>query len=146
MRIAKQIPSLRREDGSIKDVSTAAYTPKNYRRIFLNQTLPVLGLFANRSTQIVLYLLMNTDSNNMLYCTYTDIMEDCKISDRKVVAQVLKELQEAEVLVKISQSHYMVNPAVMLQGNDRKYGLLASQFNSMLREKQAKTKGKQEDN
>lgn len=146
MRIAKQIPSLRREDGSIKEVSTVAYTPKNYRRIFLNQTLPVLGLFANRSTQIVLYLLMNTDSNNMLYCTYTDIMEDCEISDRKVVAQVLKDLQQAEVIVRISQSHYMVNPAVMLQGNDQKFGLLASQFNSMLHEKQTKTKGKQEDN
>lgn len=146
MRIAKQIPSLRREDGSIKEVSTAAYTPKNFRRIFLNQTLPVLGLFANRSTQIVLYMLMNTDSNNMLYCTYTDIMEDCGISDKKVVAKVLKELQEAEAIVKISQSHYMVNPAVMLQGNDQKFGLLASQFNSMLYEKQAKSKRKQEDN
>lgn len=135
MRIAKKCPSLRREDGSLKEVSTSSYTARNYRRIFLNQTIPVLGLFANNATHVLLFLLMNADSNNLIYCTYADIMEDCGIQDKKVIGRVLRELQEAEVIVCTSTSHYMLNPAVMLQGNDQKFGLLATTFNGELHKK-----------
>lgn len=135
MRIPKPIPSLYREDGSIKEVMTANYTPKNFRRIFPNQTFSVLGLFANKSTQIILYLFANADSNNMVYATYTGIARDCGIHDKKTISKVLSELRKCEVIVEVTTSHYMINPAVILQGNDQKFGLLANQFNDLLREK-----------
>lgn len=143
MRIPKPIQSLYRKDGSIKEVMTANYTPKNFRRIFPNQMFPVLSLFANKSTQIILYLLANADSNNMVYATYKSIMEDCQIADKKTISRVLKELQEAQAIVEVSTSHYMLNPAVMLQGNDQKFGLLAVQFNDLLYSKRAKNKKNQ---
>ena len=143
MRIPKPIQSLYRKDGSVKEVMTSAYTPKNFRRIFPNQAFPVLSLFASKSTQIILYLMANTDSNNMIYATYKSIMEDCSVSDKKTVARVLKELQEAQVIVEVSTSHYMLNPAVILQGNDQKFGLLAVQFNDLLYAKRAKDKKNQ---
>lgn len=143
MRIPKPIQSLYRKDGSIKEVMTASYTPKNFRRIFPNQFFSVLSLFANKPTQIVLYLMANTDSNNMVYATYKSIMEDCQTTDKKTVARVLKQLQEAQAIVEVSTSHYMLNPAVMLQGNDQKFGLLAAQFNDVLYAKRAKDKKNQ---
>lgn len=143
MRIPKPINSLQREDGSIKEILTSAYTPKNFRRIFPNQTFPVLSLFANKPTQILLYLMANADSNNMIYATYKSIMEDCKVTDKKTVARVLKELQESQAIVEVSTSHYMINPAVILQGNDQKFGLLAVQFNNLLRAKSTKSKKNQ---
>lgn len=135
MRIPKPISSLYREDGSIKEVMTANYTPKNFGRIFPNQTFPVLGLFANKSTQVILYLFANADSNNMVYATYTGIARDRGIHDKKTISKVLLELKKCEVIVEVTTSHYMINPAVILQGNDQKFGLLASQFNDLLREK-----------
>lgn len=138
MRIPKPIKSLQREDSSIKEILTSAYTPKNFRRIFPNQTFPLLSLFANKPTQILLYLMANADSNNMIYATYKNIMEDCKVTDKKTVARVLKDLQEAQAIVEVSTSHYMLNPAVMLQGNDQKFGLLVAQFNDFLSAKSIK--------
>jgi hypothetical protein len=143
MRLAKKLPSIKRNDGTMKTISTSAYTPRNYKRIFLNQAVLVLGMYANRQTQILLYLLSNADKGNMIYCTYKDIMADCSINDKKVVAKVLKELQKIEAIVKVSQSHYMLNPALMMAGNNQKYGLLAITFNSFLK---SYTDKKTEDN
>lgn len=140
MRIPKPIQTLYRKDGSIKEVMTANYTPKNFRRIFPNQAFPVLSLFANKPTQIILYLMANADSNNMIYATYKSIMEDCQVTDKKTVSKVLKTLQEAQAIVEVSTSHYMLNPAIALQGNDQKFGLLAVQFNDLLDDKRAKEK------
>jgi len=138
MKLSKEIPSIYRRDGKRKEILTGGYTPRNYRRIFLNQALMVLGMNANRQTQIILYLLGNADGSNMIYCTYNDIMNDCGITDKKIVAKVLKDLQETEAIVKISQSHYMLNPAVMMQGNNQKFGLLANTFNAFLMENKRK--------
>lgn len=143
MRIPKPIKSLQREDSSIKEILTTSYTPKNFRRIFPNTIFALLSLFANKPIQIVLYLMANADSNNMIYATYKSIMEDCKVTDKKTVARVLKQLQEAQAIVEVSTSHFMLNPAVMLQGNDQKFGLLAVQFNDLLRAKSIKNKKNQ---
>lgn len=144
MRLSKEIPSLYRPDGSLKEILTISYTPKNYRRIFPNQTFPVLNLFANKATLILLYLLFNADSNNLVYCTYADIMRDCQINDRKVVSQTLKDLKETKTIVEVAKSCYMINPAIQVQGNDKKFGLLASEFNRILHQNQTKKKNKQE--
>ena len=135
MIVATKIPKSKTADGNLKIVSTSAYTPKNYRRIFYNQALPLLSHFANKGTEIVLYLLSNADSNNMIYCTYADIMRDCNTTDRGLISSVFRDLQESETLVKVSQSHYMLNPGISIQGNNQKFGLIANTFNSILWEK-----------
>lgn len=145
MKVSREVPSIYRKDGSMKEISTGNSSLRNYKRVFLNQAIPVLGMNANRQTQIILYLLGNADSNNMIYCTYKDIMEDCQISDKKVVAKVLKDLQQTETIVNVSQSHYMLNPAVMMQGDNQKFGLLASTFNSIVEENKRNNKKKTED-
>ena len=52
-------------------------------------------------------------------------------------------MQEAQAIVEVTTSHYMLNPAVMLQGNDQKFGLLAAQFNDLVRAKSIKNKKNQ---
>ena len=103
-----------------------------------------LGLFANRATKILLYIIQNADSSNIVHCTYKDIMRDCEIKDKRIVTKTLKEMQEAEIIVKISQSRYMLNPAVMVQGKDQKLGMLAETFRDFLREKKRSVKAKAE--
>lgn len=45
----KAVPSMVQSDGTLKRIISYDYTERNYRRIFLNQALPALGLFANRA-------------------------------------------------------------------------------------------------
>ena len=59
-------------------------------------------------------------------------MQDCSIGKKRTVANTLKTLQETRAIVKISKSHYMLNPALMLQGNNEKFGLLAFEFNDYI--------------
>lgn len=44
MKIPREIPSMRRTDNSLKEVMTNLCNQKNFRRVFLNQTIPVLRL------------------------------------------------------------------------------------------------------
>lgn len=81
MKIPREIPSMRRTDNSLKEVMTNLCNQKNFRRVFLNQTIPVLRLFANQPTMVLLYFIYNADTNNMIYCTYEDIMQG--LLDRK---------------------------------------------------------------
>ena len=55
MKIPREIPSMRRTDNSLKEVMTNLCNQKNFRRIFLNQAIPVLSLFANQSTMVLLH-------------------------------------------------------------------------------------------
>lgn len=52
MKIPREIPSMRRTDNSLKEVMTNLCNQKNFRRVFLNQTIPVLSLFANQPTMV----------------------------------------------------------------------------------------------
>ncbi|RHT37242.1 hypothetical protein DW779_15465 [Clostridium sp. AM30-24] len=132
MKIPREIPSMRRTDNSLKEVMTNLCSQKNFRRIFLNQAIPVLSLFANQSTMVLLYFIYNADTNNVIFCTYEDIMQDCAIVNKRTVANTIKTLQETRAIAKISKSHYMLNPALMLQGNNEKFGLLANTFNDYI--------------
>ena len=82
----------------------------------------------------------------MVYCTYKDIMEACDIRDKNTVSETLKQLIEMEVLVKVSTSRYMLNPAVALKGNNQKFGMLASHFNACVFEKKRSAHQKEERN
>lgn len=62
-------------------------------------------------------------------------MRDCNTTDRGLIASVFRDLTESETLVKVSQSHYMLNPAIAVQGNNQKFGLIANTFNSILWDK-----------
>ena len=77
---------------------------------------------------ILLFLLFNADSNNLIYCTYADIMYNCSMTDKGLVASVLKELIQANAIVKVSNSHYMLNPAISLKGNDKKFIVLMDKY------------------
>lgn len=132
MNTPKQLPDMNRADGSRKAVSTALYTPTNFHRVFYNQAIPVFNAFANKPTRILLFFLSAADGNNLVSCTYKDIMEACGIKDKNTVSATLKQLMEMEVLVKVSASRYMVNPAVALKGDNQKFGFLASQFNALV--------------
>ena len=61
MKMIEPLPSMRRENGTLKRVSSSQCSQNNFHRIFYNQALPVLNVFANKQTRILLYFLYNAD-------------------------------------------------------------------------------------
>ena len=143
MKIIENLPSMKRTDGSLKTANTALCSQRNFHRIFYNQAVPILNTFANKPTQILLFFLYNADGDNMIYCTYKDIMVACDLKDKNTVSTTLKQLIEMEVIVKVSTSRYMLNPAVALRGNNQKFGMLASHFNTLVLERKRRTKNRE---
>ncbi len=142
MKLPERIQSLHQEDGSFKQLLPHLCSTNTFKRFFPKQALPALSLFANKSTQIVLYLLANTDSHNLIYATYADIEAGCDTKDRTMISNVLATLQDAQVITKVATSTYMLNPAVMMQGSDQKYGLLSKEFTGYVNENEKKKEKK----
>lgn len=138
MKTPSKLPKLRKEDGSLKPISTAVVV-NNFHRVFYKQAIPIFENFANKSTMILLYLLYNADTNNYIYCTYADIMAGCNMTDKALVASVLKELVQANAIVKVSNSHYMLNPAISLKGNDKKFIVLMDKYDEYRKKNNTET-------
>ena len=127
MKTPSKLPTLKKDDGTIKPLNTNCVV-NNFHRVFYKQAIPLFQNFANKSTMILLFLLFNADTNNYIYCTYADIMYGCSMTDKALVASVLKELVQANAIVKVSNSHYMLNPAISLKGNDKKFIVLMDKY------------------
>ena len=136
MKSPTKLPTLRKADGTIKPLNTNCVV-NNFHRMFYKQAIPLLENFANKSTMIILYLLFNADTNNYIYCTYADIMYGCDMTDKALVASVLKELVQANAIVKVSTSRYMLNPAIPLKGNDKKFIVLMDKYDEYIRKNKA---------
>ena len=138
MKTPSKLPTLRKADGSLKPLNSAVVV-NNFHRVFYKQTIPIFEAFANKSTMILLFLLFNADTNNMIYCTYADIMYNCSMTDKALVASVLKELVQANAIVKVSTSRYMLNPAISLKGNDKKFIVLMDKYDEYRKKNNTET-------
>ena len=139
MKMIEQLPDMRRSDGSLKK-STALYTQK-LPRFFITR-LPILNTFANKPTNSPVFPLQcGWKQHDLLHLS--DIMEACDIKDKNTISSTLKQLMEMEVIVKVSTSRYMLNPAVALQGNNQKFGMLASHFNALVLDRKRRPKNKE---
>ena len=138
MKTPSKLPTLKKADGTIKPLNTAVVV-NNFHRMFYKQAIPLFENFANKSTMIFLYLLFNADTNNYIYCTYADIMYGCSMTDKALVASVLKELVQANAIVKVSNSHYMLNPAISLKGNDKKFIVLMDKYDEYRKKNNTET-------
>lgn len=127
MRKPKKIESLKARTDSYNPID-APSNPSNFLRLFPESAFYALSLFANQQTKILLYLLYNMDGNNSICCTYDEIAIGCDISTRKVIAKTMKELHETHVITTIHQSYYMINPAILLKGDNSHFHKLFNDY------------------
>ena len=66
-------------------------------------------------------------------------MYNCSMTDKALVASVLKELVQANAIVKVSNSHYMLNPAISLKGNDKKFIVLMDKYDEYRKKNNTET-------
>ena len=114
----------------VDQITKRAYGTKNFWKCYLMDFLTVLGIIDSKQLDIFIYILENTQqSNNIFIGTYTKIAKDVGVS-RPTISTIMKKLQTNNFIKKIQNGVWLVNPNILMRGNDNKRQILLSYYNS----------------
>ena len=126
------------DTGEVMQVSQTTklvYGSKNFWKLYMREFISVLKELSDKQYKVFVYILEHTrPSDNRFTATYHDIMKDVGCC-RQTVASTLKKLQKTNFMQKVQTGIWIVNPNVMVKGNDRKRNMLLSEYRSVKPEK-----------
>lgn len=114
----------------VDQITKRRYGTKNFWKCYLMDFLTILGIFDNRQVDVFVYIAENTNpSTNMFIGTYRKIAKDVECSTR-TVSTIMKKLQENNFIKKVQNGVWLVNPNILMKGNDHKRQILLSYYES----------------
>lgn len=114
----------------VDQITKRTYGTKNFWKCYLMDFLTVLGIIDNKQLDVFIYIAENTSqSNNLFIGTYSKIAEDVGVS-RPTIAKIMKKLQSNNFIKKVQNGVWLVNPNILMKGNDNKRQILLSYYNS----------------
>ncbi|HEA7652966.1 TPA: replication/maintenance protein RepL [Escherichia coli] len=112
----------------VDQITKRVYGTKNFWKMYLMDFLTVLGIIDNKQLDIFIYIAENTNqANNLFIGTYKQIAKDVGVSE-PTIAKLMKKLQENNFIRKKQNGVYIVNPNIMMKGNDTKRQILLSYY------------------
>lgn len=118
------------EDVFVDQISKRVYGTKNFWKCYLMDFLTVLGIIDSKQLDVFIYIAENTNqTNNMFIGTYRKIAGDLHCS-LDTVSKIMKKLQENNFIKKVQNGVWLVNPNILMKGNDNKRQILLSYYNS----------------
>lgn len=114
----------------VDQITKRVYGSKNFWKCYLMDFLTVLGIMDSKQIDIFIYIVENTNqTNNTFLGTYKKIAKDVGVSE-PTIAKIMKKLQENNFIRKIQNGAWLVNPNILMKGNDRKRQILLSYYES----------------
>lgn len=114
----------------VDQITKRTYGTKNFWKCYLMDFLSVLGIIDSRQLDIFIYIVENTNqANNLFIGTYKKIAKDIGCSEA-TIAKILKKLQENNFVKKVQNGVWVVNPNILMKGNDTKRQILLSYYES----------------
>src|SRR5699024_7535122 len=97
----------------------------NFNKIWLGHTLESDDTVGNQHRRVAMFIMVDINKENDLTITYRLIAEKTNAS-LQTVSETMKALQESNLLSKIRNGYYTVNPDVIFKGgrNERMNVLL----------------------
>ena len=112
----------------VDQITKRTYGTKNFWKCYLMDFLTVLGIIDSRQLDIFIYIVENTNaSNNTFIGTYKKISKDTGCSST-TIARIMKKLQENNFIKKVQNGVWLVNPNILMKGNDTKRQILLSYY------------------
>lgn len=112
----------------VDQVTKRVYGSKNFWKCYLMDFLAVLGVFDSKQVDVFIYIVENTNqSNNTFIGTYKKIANDVDVSEA-TIAKIMKKLQLNNFIKKIQNGVWLVNPNILMKGNDTKRQVLLSYY------------------
>ena len=114
----------------VDQITKRVYGSKNFWKMYLMDFLMVLGIIDSKQVDIFIYIVENTNqSNNTFIGTYKKIAADVNCSE-STIAKIMKKLQENNFIKKVQNGVWLVNPNILMKGNDHKRQILLSYYES----------------
>lgn len=114
----------------VDQITKRTYGTKNFWKCYLMDFLTVLGIIDSKQLDIFIYIVENTNqANNIFLGTYKKIAEDTGCSSR-TIAKIMTKLQENNFIKKIQNGAWLVNPNILMKGNDTKRQILLTYYES----------------
>ena len=114
----------------VDQISKRIYGTRNFWKCYLMDFLMVLGIIDSKQLDIFIYIVENTNqSNNIFIGTYEKISKDVGCSSA-TISRILKKLQEHNFIKKVQNGVWLVNPNILMKGNDTKRQILLSYYES----------------
>lgn len=112
----------------VDQITKRIYGTKNFWKCYLMDFLSILGILDSRQLDVFIYIAENTSqSNNIFIGTYDKIGKDTGAS-RPTIAKIMKKLQENNFIKKVQNGVWLVNPNILMKGNDTKREILLSYY------------------
>ena len=114
----------------VDQITKMVYGSKNFWKCYLMDFLSVLGIFDSKQVDVFIYVVENTNqAKNMFVGTYDKIAKDVGVS-RPTIAKIMKKLQENNFVKKVQNGVWLINPNILMKGNDNKRQILLSYYES----------------
>lgn len=112
----------------VDQITKRVYGTKNFWKCYLMDFLSVLGIIDSRQLDVFIFIVENTNpSNNTFIGTYKKISEEVHCSSR-TIARIMKKLQDNNFIKKVQNGVWLVNPNILMKGNDTKRQILLSYY------------------
>ena len=120
----------------LKQDTRLAYGQKNFWKCYMREFIAVLKNLSDKQYKVFIYIMEHTrPSDNRFIATYQDIMKDLGCC-RQTVAATLNKLKDKDFMRKIQAGVWIVNPNILMKGNDRKRNMLLSEYRAVKTEKE----------
>ena len=92
--------------------------------------LTVLGIIDSKQIDVFIFIVENTNQgNNTFIGTYKHISKEVGVSE-PTIAKIMKKLQVNNFIKKVQNGVWLVNPNILMKGNDTKRQILLSYYES----------------
>jgi len=94
----------------------------------MKESTTILKVLSDKQYKVFVYILEHIrPSDNRFTATYHDIMKGTGCC-RQTVAVTLKKLWENNFMRKVQSGVWIINPDILVKGNDRKRQMLLSEY------------------
>ena len=112
----------------VQQTTKLVYGSKNFWKCYMKEFLAVMKSLSGKQFNVFVYIIEHTkQSDNVFIGTYDKIVDDTKCS-RQTVAAAMKTLQKKNFIKKRQNGVWMMNPDILMKGNDIKRMGLISEY------------------
>ena len=116
------------EDIFVDQITKRVYGTKNFWKCYLMDFLSVLGILDSKQVDVFIYIVENTNqSNNTFIGTYKKIAKDVEVCEA-TISKIMKKLQQNNFIKRVQNGVWLVNPNILMKGNDQKRQILLSYY------------------
>ena len=112
----------------VDQITKRTYGTKNFWKCYLMDFLTVLGIIDSKQLDVFIFIVENTQqANNTFIGTYKHIAKHVGVSE-PTIAKIMKKLQKNNFIKRVQNGVWLVNPNILMKGNDTKRQILLSYY------------------